>query len=237
MKFFAIFVSCFVMINSKELICEVVIDDEVSCVISDEDLTYVTDVTFDTGNLSPGDFTHLDIVNSPMTDFPRGIFPTFSFKGLMLEENGLKEWKAEYLLGGLELSELIVTKNLIQKLNSIVFIAAPHLSCIDFSHNQISYISPNAFYGLEYLEELSLKGNKLGPELKAETFLSMPKTLEIIDLSENEIRKIEHGVFRTLRNLKEIYLYKNEFQEFDENILPAGITFLGTGEFESVEVS
>jgi Leucine-rich repeat (LRR) protein len=75
-------------------------------------------------------------------------------------------------------------------------------------------------------------GNQLGPEIKAETFLSVPKTLEILDISNNGIRSFENEAFRTFRKLEQVLMYENDFQEFDEKILPLSIKFIGVGELK-----
>lgn len=230
MKLLIVLCCCIIGVYAKILTCEVkFLKSDIYCEISNEDLTLVSNVTFDTGNLPPDEFSMLGI-RAPMTDLPIGIFSTFpELKSLVLVENKLKEWKAEYLKYGWELQSLIVTQNLIERLNSEIFYKAPYLASIEFSHNRIAYISPGAFAGLENLVELNLNENQLGPELKAETFLSMPKTLEFLNLSRNGIAKFEREVFKTFKHLEEILIYGNEFDEFDENILPVSITFIGVG--------
>jgi Leucine-rich repeat (LRR) protein len=166
-----------------------------------------------------------------MNDVPSGIFESFSnLSNLVLRENELVEWKAEYLTGGEKLQFLYVTENLITHLSGDAFDNAPNLRVIAFTHNKIVEIVPEAFTGLDSIEDIQLNGNLLGQTLKANMFNEISFVLKRLSLAENEIEEFPEGFFAGFNALVELNIRGNKFKEIDVKILPGSLTRIEVGE-------
>ena len=102
-------------------------------------------------------------------------------------------------------------------------LALTRLKRLNLRGNSVSDLSsPEALSGLESVQELTLADN--GIEKVAAIVLANTPNLVVLDLSENEIKTLEQGVFGTLRNLRSLRLHDNALE--DINGILAGQTDL-----------
>lgn len=222
--------------NARKLPCH--ISFGLFCKVLGEDLFNETSVTFDVGDSSHGEITTLTLIVCKMSDVPRGIFEGFSnLSNLVLRENELTEWKAEYLVGAGNLQFLYVTENLITHLNAEAFVEAPKLRVIAFTHNKIIQVSPSAFTGLNLIEDLQFNGNLLGHNLQANIFNEVSFRLLRLSLAENEIETFPESFFAGFRDLNELNIRGNKFKEIDVRDLPGTLTKLDIGELKRLKTN
>lgn len=105
------------------------------------------------------------------------------------------------------------------KVKSSAFSGAFNLVEIDLDHNQILYISENAFTDLQNLTILSLTKNNL-TIIRSNTFAGAIN-LRRLNLNQNKIEHIEDGAF-SLPNLENILLQNNLLKKL------SGSMFIGT---------
>ena len=196
-----------------------------SCKILSQDLVGVTDVTFDIGELEFEDFETVSFIETKLSDVPVGIFSVFTAaKEFVLSENSLKQWKLEYLKGADKLNYLHINENSIENLVSNSFSEAPNLEMIEIINSKLAKIAPNTFSGLNNLNELRLQENKIGPDLRSDTFSEIVQSLKKLNIADNEIEKIPQNLFKQLVNLEELTIYFNEqIKEVDGEIFPESL--------------
>ncbi|XP_011307777.1 insulin-like growth factor-binding protein complex acid labile subunit [Fopius arisanus] len=92
------------------------------------------------------------------------------------------------------------------------------LKTLDIHESGVRSVDTNAFWGLVYLEKLSLWGNKL-TTIPADWFTHLPN-LRVLDLSFNNIDTIDYKVYYTLPNLNELNIGYNKLKGIDYNLFP-----------------
>ena len=93
------------------------------------------------------------------------------------------------------------------------------LEILNFSHNSIKMINPNALKNLSSLTVLDLSHNKLSQPLV--TFSELFKyniKLKVVHLSSNRLSNISADTFESNVHLKELWMVKNRFQQIHFNI-------------------
>lgn len=184
------------------------------------------------------DFTELKFTASSFSDLSASI-PIISHGNLKiidLSGNHIKSLtKFHFTVNNLLTAN--VSRNEIESLEtSSIFDAHPSLVKIDLSFNNISFIHSEALKGLIELQELYLNNNKI-KEINGFMFSSVVQ-LKILELSVNNIGIIEDDSFAKLENLITLNLEKNDFFEFDLNILKNGLSFdLSLGNSKSMDSS
>lgn len=226
------------IVNARTLKCYVMgMEKELDCKILSKDLRDLTEnevIEFDPDDEEFEDFTRLSFVETKMKDVPSGIFEPFSnLQEFILGENGLKEWKSEYLKGAKTLKYLYIAKNSFKHLKADSFVEAPNLEILEIVFNKLSDIDANAFTGLPKLYELRLNNNKIGQSLTSETFIEVGETLKTLFLGSNEIEEIPKNMLKNLKNLEQISLYLNKLKKVDGNIFPSSLKkIVGLIQFE-----
>lgn len=117
-----------------------------------------------------------------------------------------------------KLKELLVFwggENRIEELGEKVFEENSNLEAIYLKFNQISFIHPKAFYGLPQLFVLDLSSNKLK---NLDNIFETLKEVVRLDLSGNEIEKLNENIFRNMINLQELKIMKNNFKSLDPKV-------------------
>lgn len=102
------------------------------------------------------------------------------------------------------------------RLDDDIFDNIPYLKYLDLSFNRLAYISPNAFNGLQILENLKLNNNHL-KNVTGEMFLSLT-SLKSLELSGNGIIQIDESAFRFMPRLELLKLNRNKIKSLVKNI-------------------
>lgn len=84
-----------------------------------------------------------------------------------------------------------------------------------FKFNQIEYLEKGCFSGLVNLKKLNISKNEL-KKLDENQFEELDR-LEMLDLKNNEIEFLEKGCFSGLNSLKLLYLSENKVKSLDKN--------------------
>lgn len=103
-------------------------------------------------------------------------------------------------------TSLYLSSNNIKKIEQIGDLT--NLIYLNLDSNQIDSIQFDVFDNMDSLQRLVLSNNNLS-SLDDDTFEWNPLRLEIIDLSFNKFKYIQHFLFYDLERLQEIYLQKN----------------------------
>lgn len=143
---------------------------------------------------------------------------------LDLSQTGLKMLSPELLLHSQNLVRVSFCDNLIQELPEGAFRNLKNLTIIDLSNNQIVNIRPGAFMGLQAIKEVYLKGNRL-TAFKGEFFrnlgsdASLGTTLEVLDLTNNELSYLFPSSFRIHPHLQQLMAGGNRFSFFPAELI------------------
>jgi internalin A len=160
-----------------------------------------------------GKIKYLDLFGNSIHEIPDWFFQFKTLEHLSLRNNTFKELPT--IIFTLEnLKYLNLADNQIHALSGHHFMNLMNIEKVDISYNPIASIPPKK---IEYpkCKTLSVKGNKLQ---KFPTAVSDVKTLEKLDLSENEISAIEDDAFDELENLIELDLSYNELTYLPSSI-------------------
>ncbi|KAF5308126.1 hypothetical protein FQR65_LT18261 [Abscondita terminalis] len=101
---------------------------------------------------------------------------------------------------------LFIRENKVSRISPGAFSSLLHLQTLDLGINEVELLPQERLHGLFYLRTLNLTYNKLR---ELEEFPSDLKSLQVIDISYNQIEKINKTTFQHLDNLAELYLYGN----------------------------
>ncbi|KAG9470031.1 hypothetical protein GDO78_019083 [Eleutherodactylus coqui] len=117
------------------------------------------------------------------------------------------------------LTNLILTNNNIQAIDSKAFVDLPNLTNLDLSNNPLDSLSNTSFVGLSHLETLKLN-NALRESLH---LLSFPWTeglgnLQTLELTSNDLQTFPKQVL-DLRRLRSIYLGNNSIKTIDKETI------------------
>ncbi|KAH8339108.1 hypothetical protein KR074_004413, partial [Drosophila pseudoananassae] len=132
---------------------------------------------------------------------------------LHLQENPLGEADERTLLPLAELRNLNMQSNKLEAITDNFFSNNSRLEQLDLSRNLIRSISPTAFDSQRSLEYLDLSGNAL---LDISVGLGNLHNLRDIDLSYNQISRIQSDVIGGWRNVVEIRLSNNLIVELQQ---------------------
>uniref|UniRef100_A0A915K0Y0 Uncharacterized protein n=1 Tax=Romanomermis culicivorax TaxID=13658 RepID=A0A915K0Y0_ROMCU len=103
------------------------------------------------------------------------------------------------------LTNLILNFNYITNLDDDTFDGLNQLNKLDLRVNLLSNISKDTFSKMPNLKELLLAGNYI-----SHFGANQPQSLQQLDLSQNELTKIDKQIFGPLRRLEKLNLDKNE---------------------------
>ena len=96
------------------------------------------------------------------------------------------------------------------------------LERLDMSENSIIYIEPSFIHPLVKLHHLNLARNRLGEAISIENYgkslFRSLQTVEILDISDNEIKVIPKGSFIFNKHLKILDLSQNKLESIDFGI-------------------
>jgi Leucine-rich repeat (LRR) protein len=158
-------------------------------------------------------YTNDDVVNfeTRYTNFefiPQQLFTTFP--NLIEMEIRASNLKSINISGTDKFQQLYFSSNNISRIENGTFARQSNLTLLVLNLNQIIQLDEDAFIGLNSCNRLTLLGNNI-TELPGRIFNNVP-TLRVIDLEENQLKRIENGTFSELE-LTGLYLEYNEINE------------------------
>lgn len=135
-------------------------------------------------------------------------------KVLILNHNNLYELPQIEVL--INLRELHVTHNFLEKLNLEKLKNIRYLYILNAGFNKIKEINPLLNVQLKNLEVLYLNNNSL-TQIPAFAFEAFPKLL-MLYLQNNQIELLNQDSFKTLKHLRLLYLYNNLITTLPQNV-------------------
>lgn len=126
-------------------------------------------------------------------------------RDLYLDQNEFRNIPTHIFSDLKQLMRLSIDGNYIKRITDHAFIGLERLKVLRIRRNEISYVSNDAFSGLNSsLQQLNIKGNYLKVIPGA---IKTLKRLISVELSDNEITKIEKNSFKGLPRLKYVRLF------------------------------
>ncbi|XP_014235955.1 toll-like receptor Tollo [Trichogramma pretiosum] len=178
------------------------------------------------------DLETLDISDNELSVLPdHGLAGLRSLLVLKLQDNVIAAVGDHALNGLVNLRSLNMSTNRLVALPPDLFAKNRELRELVLSNNSLSALAPGLFGGLDNLQSLDLSRNKLTSKwVYRDTFDKLFK-LVLLDLSFNQLTKIDSHVFRGLEQLQLLNLEHNEI-----NVL-ADDCFLSLGNLRSLSLS
>lgn len=116
----------------------------------------------------------------------------------------------------LEVQELSLDHNEINKIELGTFIEGSKLSSLDLSYNNLTYLEPNIFRNLSRLGYLNINYNNIY-EIKLDHFNGL-RNMRYLELTGNLIYHIDNGSFDSLESLNSLYLNNNDLRTLEDNL-------------------
>jgi Leucine-rich repeat (LRR) protein len=125
----------------------------------------------------------------------------------------------------LSLRYLNVSNNALRTLKETSFIAQSGLEVIDFSCNELEYISEKTFMYIPRLKWLSLANNRKLKILDGVPFLNN-NNFSVLHLEECGLYRLSLSSFNGLSNLRELYLSHNKIRTVEMGAGSLGLPIL-----------
>ncbi len=143
-----------------------------------------------------------------------------SLETLDLQSNLLINITCGMFNGIPELNKLILSKNIISRIEDLSFMQLRYLAELNLEYNYIVRIGQNTFRGLTELSSLQMRSNEI-TEIAPDSFRRLP-SLKELDMSGNNLFKLDSDTFTGLRSIKVIKLSGNNLQKIN----PGAFSFL-----------
>ncbi|KAL5277792.1 hypothetical protein ACFFRR_002801 [Megaselia abdita] len=180
----------------------------------------------------------LDLSYNAIKEISSSIFEyAVGLKMLYLEGNSISELAPDAFKNILNLTSIVLSENKIKALPATIFKYNTKLSLIDLNDNEITFLPVDVFNGLTNLEFLRLDKNDFNTQTFTPALLNLPmlthlnlsntelkindemfskcSNLEFVDLSRNNLKKIDVHIFKGLKNLLQLHINDNDLSEFD----------------------
>lgn len=172
------------------------------------ELTFNIDA-IDEGKIS-SDVKSVEFAESIIDFVPIEVFKAFpSVEKLVFLGTKFKTWKVDYLKPASNLLALVVSDNLLEKLDDFSFAPSPYLLVLTLYNNKIYDVGKHAFKGLTMLSILQLSGNEISL-LDEDIFKDLP-ALAMLDLFDNKLEILPMGIFNENKQLEALRLDGNKF--------------------------
>lgn len=140
--------------------------------------------------------------DNQIANLPRSIFVRNSqLKTLNLERNQIKEIDSYLLKGVRFLRHFYMSGNQIVEVAKNAFTSTTRMREIDLSNNSIVNVTSGTFRNLQWLDYIKLDNNKI-EYVQTGAFQKMYRV--VIDLSWNNISKIDKTAFRECQNISRL---------------------------------
>ncbi|EYC34364.1 hypothetical protein Y032_0001g38 [Ancylostoma ceylanicum] len=195
------------------------------------DISYNALQTFQQGCFGKNNVLFLDVSFNELTRVPTDALQSTAacISALSLDSNRIRTLESSQFFGLQNLTRLVISRNSIETIEDAAFEHLPALKYLDISNNPISTWSPTAFRDMSSsMESLNLANTGLFsmPRMNHHAIrqfnLSMNKIYEIsradmkrtaqlisLDISNNNLRRLEEDVFEDLVNLRELNISGN----------------------------
>ena len=138
-----------------------------------------------------------------------------SLEKLNLSDNRLSILSEDAFLGLLQLKEIDLSNNQLSALPPTVFNKSHQLEKLFLQNNSLTLLTSDLFASLSQLKVLNLSRNSISSHLiSAETFSGLTG-LVTLDLSFNQLSKIDNDIFIRLTSLKELFLHNNQIHRIE----------------------
>ncbi|XP_055878763.1 insulin-like growth factor-binding protein complex acid labile subunit [Biomphalaria glabrata] len=161
----------------------------------------------------------LHLIGCRTTAIKSGAFTSLpKLKSLVLSSNALRFEDLQELNVLHHLTELDLSNNNIQMLDNQAFSKLSKLRYLNLANNKMTQAAGGAFYNLDFtLEELNLQDNFLKEDaLKSLRYM---KSIRVLDLSSNNISRIQEEDFMALRYLTSLNLADNDIKFLEKRSL------------------
>jgi Leucine-rich repeat (LRR) protein len=152
-------------------------------------------------NLEQIDASDCGVVNADIKVFGPNLTGKVShLEVLVLAKNGITKLEADTFAAALNLRQLFLQNNSIERLERLAFDGLPQLEVLDLSHNRLVRLEVGLFAPLVSLKQLWLHHNRL--EAITMKFFANNRILELLDLEDNVLSSITTDTPTSLQTLK-----------------------------------
>lgn len=166
--------------------------------------------------------------------------PLITIKDLLLDNNLLRSLPEE-TFSSCQIERLVLSNNRLPTLPVNLFLNSPlsgSLKILDLSNNQIEQLN-DSLVGLKKLQSLLARNNQLA-KLDESTFKSSAETLQILDLSGNQLVHVPYQALEPIKRLYKLNLQNNklksltkaDFQQWSKSLLSI---LLNKNQIEQIE--
>ncbi|KAK0040642.1 strain BS90 toll-like receptor [Biomphalaria pfeifferi] len=148
---------------------------------------------------------------------------------ISLSHNLLSSLPFRMFKGCENVKTIYLSFNLLSHLDDDFFTSSPRLTFIDLSHNKMTAMN-NIFRYLNHLKFLQLSYNKITTLLRNQ----LPRSLETLDISNNNIHQISSHTFKTLSNLRYVDLSVNNLTTLSQDEVEIAYNLLSRPTFNLV---
>ncbi|KAF8790032.1 Insulin-like growth factor-binding protein like [Argiope bruennichi] len=152
----------------------------------------------------------LSVNRNPMVRIRQDLSTTGSFKSLetlRINRANITIIASHDFLGFRNIAHLSLRHNKIVKISPGAFKPLTKLTVLDIGYNNIDILPEERLYGLKKLKTLNLTCNRI---IELPVFSEDVEQLEILDVSGNQLHKVEGVTFRHLYNLKTLWMQNNQ---------------------------
>ncbi|KAM9337151.1 uncharacterized protein ABDE67_018456 [Symphorus nematophorus] len=142
---------------------------------------------------------------------PRDIPPTVT--GFDLSANNITKIEVLDFKNLSRLTQLDLNRNYISQIEPGAFRDLISLKKLNLNNNRLGHLGEDLFNGLRNLAVLRMNNNRVNA---VTTSFKSLTSLEFLDISKNRLKQLTkvHCIIQHLPNLRELYMWKNEFTTF-----------------------
>ncbi|XP_023318982.1 toll-like receptor Tollo [Trichogramma pretiosum] len=181
-------------------------------------LREVTSFKFNLGNRCAANLRVLDLANNSIESLPSAAFSGLSrLQVLNLRANDIAFIADRGFEGLSAMTRLDLADNRLTGLPPELFVDCRELKEIYLRNNSLAVLPPGLFGELAHLLVLDMSENELTAEwINSATFAGLVR-LVVLDLSGNQINRLESAIFRDLYSLQILKLQDNLIENLPEN--------------------
>lgn len=162
------------------------------------------------------DLTTIDMLNTKFSEVPEGLTNLQYVETLNVTNHSLASLEQMHWNMS-SLKSLSFRKGLLEELSNVTFNGMPNLELLDLAHNQLTYIDPEVFGTLKFLEWIAL-GNNL---ITSAEDIFKGNNPEVIDLQFNNLTSLNNVIHDRMYRLQTLDISGNSITEISSS------TFVG----------